>query len=119
MTKKLILWQKPTCTTCRKAVDHLTAHGFELEKHDLAKERPSRELLGKLIDEQGLETVFNARSRAAKERGIDVAKLTKSKAIDLILDEPNLMKRPLVLAGDDAVFGFDPDAYGRLDAKKK
>jgi regulatory protein spx len=117
MTKKLIFWQKPSCTTCRKAVEYLTAKGFELEKHDLGKERPTRELLGQLIDEHGLERVVNERSRAFKERGLDLGKLTKSKAIDLMLEEPNLMRRPLVLAGRDVVFGFDVAGYDSLGKK--
>jgi regulatory protein spx len=58
------------------------------------------------------------RSPAFKARGLDVSQLTKSKAIDLMLEEPNLVRRPLVLAGGEAVFGFDAAAYDRLDGKK-
>ena len=58
------------------------------------------------------------RSPAFKSRGLDVSKLTKSKAIDLMLEEPNLVRRPLVLAGRDVVFGFDAAAYDRLEKKK-
>ena len=84
-------------------------------KHNLAKERPSRELLARLIDEQGLENVLSTRSPAFKARGLDVAALTKREAIDLMLEEPNLMRRPLVL-GSEAVLGYDPAAYARLAA---
>jgi Spx/MgsR family transcriptional regulator len=86
----------------------------ELVKHDLAKERPSRELLERLIDEDHLADFVNTRSPAYKERGLDVNKLTKKQAIDLMLEEPNLMRRPLLLSGRKALFGFDADKYGEL-----
>ena len=90
---------------------------MELVKHDLAKERPSRELLEKLIDEKHLADFVNTRSPAYKERGLDVNKMTKRQAIDLMLEEPNLIRRPLVLAGRKAVFGYDVERYEEL-AKK-
>jgi len=83
-------------------------------KHNLAKERPSRELLGQLIDEHGLEAVVSTRSPAFKQRNLDVRKLTKAQAIDPMLEEPNLMRRPLVLSKKKAVFGYDPKEYETL-----
>jgi arsenate reductase-like glutaredoxin family protein len=56
----------------------------------------------------------NTRSPAYKERGLDVMKMTKRQAIDLMMDEPNLIRRPLLVKGGKAVFGFDAGAYGEL-----
>jgi len=83
-------------------------------KHNLANDRPSRELLGRLIDEQGLEGVLSTRSPAYKARQLDVRKLSKAEAIELMLEEPNLMRRPLVLSKGRAVFGYDSAAYETL-----
>lgn len=95
----------------------LEGRGIELVKHDLAKEPPSRELLERLIDEKHLEDFVNTRSPAYKERGLDVTKMTKRQAIDLMMEEPNLIRRPLVLAGRKAVFGYKPDQYEGLTGK--
>jgi arsenate reductase (glutaredoxin) len=86
----------------------------ELIKHDLAKEPPSRELLERLIDESHLDDFFNKRSPAYKERGLDGRTLTKKQAIDLMMEEPNLIRRPLVLAKGKAVFGYKPEEYESL-----
>jgi arsenate reductase-like glutaredoxin family protein len=85
-----------------------------LIKHNLANDRPSRELLGRLIDEQGLENVLSTRSPAYKARNLGARKLTKSEAIDLMLEDPNLMRRPLVLGKKKAVFGYDATEYEKL-----
>jgi len=95
----------------------LESQGIELVKHDLAKERPGRELLEKLIDENHLEDFVNTRSPAYKARGLDVSRMTKKQAIDLMLEEPNLIRRPLLVGGKKAIFGFDAAKYEELPKK--
>ncbi len=93
----------------------LEGRGFELVKHNLANDRPSRELLSRLIDEHGLDAVLSTRSPAYKARNLGARKLSKSEAIDLMLEDPNLMRRPLVLGkGKKAVFGYQPEEYEKL-----
>jgi len=38
--------------------------------------------------------------------GLSLEKLTKKKAIELALKEPNLLKRPIVVMGKKVVFGY-------------
>ncbi len=84
-------------------------------KHDLAKEPPTRELLERLIDEARLEEFINKRSPAFKALDLDMSKLTKKRAIELMLEEPNLIRRPLVIAGRRAIFGWNPAEYDEID----
>lgn len=92
----------------------LEGRGFTLEKHDLAKERPSRELLSRLIDERGVDAVMNKRSPAFKERGLNTATITKQQALALIEEEPNLLKRPLLLTKSKTLLGYDAQEYASL-----
>ena len=92
----------------------LEGRGVELIKHDLAKEPPTRELLDRLIDESHVEDFINTRSPAYKERNLGSRKLTKKQAIDLMMEEPNLIRRPLVIRARKAVFGYKPDEYDAL-----
>ena len=86
-----------------------------MTKYDLAKEPPSRELLERLIDESHLDDFINTRSPAYKERDLGSRKLTKREAIDLMMEEPNLIRRPLVMMSNGkAVFGYKPDEYDAL-----
>lgn len=39
---------------------------------------------------------------------------TKREAIILMLEQPNLIKRPVLVKGSTVVFGFDRDAYAAL-----
>jgi arsenate reductase-like glutaredoxin family protein len=86
----------------------------QLNRHDLAKDPPSRELLERYVDESHLEDFLNKRSPAYKERGLEGRKLTKREAIDLMLEDPNLIRRPIVVIGSQAVFGYLPDRYDEI-----
>jgi Spx/MgsR family transcriptional regulator len=96
-------------------VAYLEGKGVELVKHDFAKDPPSRELLEKLIDESHLHDFLNTRSPAYKERKLGSRKLTRKQAIDLMLEDPNLIRRPIVLRDPrHAIFGFDAEEYDHL-----
>jgi arsenate reductase-like glutaredoxin family protein len=39
---------------------------------------------------------------------------SKKEAIDLMMEQPNLIRRPVLVKGRNVSFGFDKDAYGKL-----
>ena len=39
---------------------------------------------------------------------------SKKEAIALVMENPNLIRRPIVVKGATVIFGFDKDAYGKL-----
>ena len=81
----------------------------------MAKEPPMRELLERLIDESRVDDYLNKRSPAYKERNLASRKLTKKQAIDLMIEDPNLIRRPVVIRGPKSgIFGFDAGAYDKL-----
>ena len=45
-----------------------------------------------------------------KERPLPTS---KKEAIDLMMDNPNLIRRPILIRGSRVTFGFDKDAYER------
>ncbi|HUP65141.1 MAG TPA: ArsC/Spx/MgsR family protein [Thermoanaerobaculia bacterium] len=85
-----------------------------MTRHDLAKDPPSRAFLEKHVDASRLDDFLNRRSPSYKERGLGERKLSKREAIDLMLEDPNLMKRPVVLRNGRAVFGYDEAAWDEL-----
>lgn len=85
-----------------------------MNRHDLARELPDRQLLERLIDEERLDDFLNRRSPVYKELDLGSRKLSKKEAIDLMLKEPNLIRRPIVIIGRNAVFGYDPDSWDRI-----
>jgi arsenate reductase-like glutaredoxin family protein len=62
-----------------------------------------------------VEGVLSTRSPAYKARGLDAKTLTRAQAIELMLEDANLIRRPLVLKGKKAVFGYAPAEYDSLE----
>ena len=105
---------KPTCTTCRKARAFLERKGVELHFRNLDKERLSAEELEKLIGSRDHAEFFNTRNDLYREKNMKDDPPDRSTAISLMAEHPNLIRRPVVLAGGRVVLGFDPDEYNSL-----
>jgi arsenate reductase-like glutaredoxin family protein len=78
---------------------------------DINKEPPSREFLEKHIDAAHFLDFVSTRSPVFKERPLPTS---KKEAIALMLENPNLIRRPIVIKGSKVIFGFDKEQYGTL-----
>jgi len=105
---------KPTCTTCRKARAYLEGRGVELHFRDLAKERLSAEELEKLIRTRDHAEFLNSRNELYREKSMKENPPSREEAVRLMAGNPNLIRRPVVVAGGRVVLGFDPDEFDSL-----
>jgi arsenate reductase-like glutaredoxin family protein len=78
---------------------------------DINKEPPSREFLEKHIDAEHFLDFVSTRSPVFKQRPLPKS---KKEAIALMLENPNLIRRPIVIKGSKVIFGFDREQYGEL-----
>ena len=85
--------------------------GRDVDQIDINKTPPSRAFLEKHIDPDRFLDFVSTRSPVFKERPLPAS---KKEAIDLMMENPNLIKRPILIRGSKVTFGFDKDAYGRL-----
>jgi arsenate reductase-like glutaredoxin family protein len=78
---------------------------------DINKTPPSREFLEKHIDAEHFLDFVSTRSPVFKERPLP---RSKKEAIALMLENPNLIRRPIVIKGSKVIFGFDKEQYETL-----
>jgi arsenate reductase-like glutaredoxin family protein len=78
---------------------------------DINKTPPSREFLEKHIDAERFLDFVSTRSPVFKERPLP---RSKKEAIALMLENPNLIRRPIVIKGSKVIFGFDKEQYDKL-----
>jgi arsenate reductase-like glutaredoxin family protein len=83
----------------------------DVQQLDINKEPPSREFLEKHIDPERFLDFVSTRSPVFKERPLPKS---KKEAIALMMDNPNLIRRPIVIKGSKVIFGFDKDEYAKL-----
>jgi len=87
-----------------------------LDCRDLEEYAPPRSLLETHIDAKNVKAYLNTRSNAYREHGLKEDPPTKKGAIELMMRDPILIKRPISVAGRIAVFGADPEDLKELDS---
>ena len=73
-----------------------TSRSVDVNEIDINKEPPSREFLEKHIDAERFLDFVSTRSPVCKERPLPKS---KKEAIDLMMENPNLIRRPIVVKG--------------------
>ena len=88
--------------------------GAELESRDLDKERFSEAELEELIGDRDYKEFLNTRNELYRTRNMKDHPPSRAEAIQLMAQEPNLIRRPVVLRGLRMVLGFDEEAFKKL-----
>ncbi|OIU71017.1 Spx/MgsR family RNA polymerase-binding regulatory protein [Rossellomorea aquimaris] len=118
--ENLTFFTYPSCTSCRKAKKWLNANSIDFDERHLFRDTPTRDELVHLLSltTEGLDEILATRSQTFKQLGTDVNDLPLSKVIDLIIQEPKLLRRPLLTDGKKLVVGYNPDGLKSFSGKK-
>ncbi len=106
------------CDTVRKARRWLDEHGVAYRFHDLRKDGLDDVLLAGWIEQLGWETLLNRRSTtwrklpAAAREHID-----RGSASRLMLEQPSIIRRPVLARGKRLHVGFSADDYHAMFGK--
>lgn len=106
------VYVKTSCRSCQKAVGYLEKKGIDFEQVDILKNPPAKKLLEKAVDASDPKSAFNVRSKEYKEKDIaNVSFKTKKEVVDLLRENPDMIRRPLLARGEKAILGFDEADY--------
>jgi arsenate reductase-like glutaredoxin family protein len=81
---------------------------LDVEERDINKHPPERAFLEQHIDAEHFLDFVSRRSPVFKTRPLPNS---KKEAIDLMMAQPNLIKRPILVRESRVTFGFDKDKY--------
>ena len=106
------LYGIPNCDTVKKARVWMDQRGVAYAFHDYKKAGVDRAKLEQWVDEHGWETVLNrAGATFRKLPEADRGDLDRDKAVALMLEQPSMIKRPVLDLGDRRLVGFKPEVY--------
>lgn len=106
----------PNCDTVKKARTWLTENGFDYEWHDFKKQGLGAEQVQAWIDAIGWEPLIN--KQGTTWRKLDDA--TKASVVDadsaiaIMLANPSVIKRPVLVTETLTQVGFKPELYQDL-----
>ncbi len=112
----LTFFTYPSCTSCRKAKAWLTEHGVSYEERHLFKNPPNVEELMNIIKmtTNGLDEILSTRSQKFKDLGVDINDLTVSELLEMLSEEPRLLKRPILTDGESLIIGYNAAAMKKI-----
>ena len=117
MSTTVTLYGIPNCDTIKKARSWLADHAIDYRFHDYRKHGVQLELLQSMAAELGWEAMLNRRGttwRAVPEAVR--AKLDEDVALQLVLENPAIIKRPILAARGRLYLGFSPQQYQEIFA---
>ena len=102
------------CDTMKKAFAWLDGHGIAYAFHDYKKLGADAALLQQWAAQAGWERLINTRGPSFRKLPQEKqANLSEKKAFALMLENPSMIRRPIVEAGKTLLIGFDPDEYAQ------
>ena len=108
------------CDTMKKARTWLDGHGIAYEFHDYKVSGIDRAHLERWCREVGWEILLNRAGTTFRQLPQEQqAPLDERRAIALMMQQPSLIKRPVLESGRALLVGFRPDAYQSLAGRQK
>ena len=100
------------CDTMKKARTWLDGHGVSYAFHDYKAVGIDRASLERWAGQVGWEVLLNRSGTTFRKLAeADKADLNQDKAIALMLEQPSMIKRPVLDVDGQLLVGFKPDAY--------
>jgi arsenate reductase len=115
MTRSVTIHGIRNCDTMKKARAWLEEHGIAHDFHDYKVAGLDRAMLDRWLKQVPWETLLNRAGTTfrklpdAKKDGLD-----RDKAVALMLDQPSVVKRPVLELDGKVAVGFSAETYARL-----
>lgn len=112
MPRNVTIYGIKNCDTMKKARDWLDARKVDYVFHDYKTAGIGQQLLEGWVEQVGWELLLNRAGTTFKklpdEKKVD---LDGTKAIGLMVEQPSMIKRPVLALGGKLLVGFRPDRY--------
>lgn len=119
MSKTITIYGIKNCDTMKKARDWLDAHNISYAFHDYKTAGIDQRTLEGWAKKIGWEVLLNRAGTTFKklpdEKKIN---LDEAKAIALMIEQPSMIKRPVLDIGGDLLVAFKPERYEEVLAAK-
>ena len=102
---KIVVYQKPTCTTCRQVYNALKESGVDFDAVDYYTDPIPKTKLKELLKKAGMTARDLLRTKEDIYRKLKLGdrELSESEIIDLMVEHPDLIQRPIVEKGNRAI----------------
>ncbi len=113
---EITIYHKPTCTTCRQAVQLLKDSGTPFTAVNYYERPFTKAQLKTLLKRANLspKEVLRTKEDLYRELGLAKKQLSDDELLDLMVKHPDLIQRPIVEKGDQAMLARPADSIKKL-----
>lgn len=105
------------CNSMKKAFDALNDKNISYDFHDYKKQGIDADTLKTWLKEIGTEKILNKKGttwRKLSEAEQHAAEASEEQLIQALMNQPSLIKRPVLQTPQGFIVGFDPEVYQQL-----
>lgn len=105
------LYISPSCTSCRKAKSWLEEQELEFEEKNIYHEPLTKDEIKEILmlTDEGTDEIISYRSQAYKNLDVNINKLSMSELLDLFIEEPSLIRRPIIMDDRRLQIGYNEE----------
>ena len=110
------IYQKPTCTTCRQAIQVLKDSGTPFKSVNYYEQPFTKARLKSVLKKARLSPrdVLRTKEETYKELGLAKRQLSDDELVDLMVTHPDLIQRPIIEKGDRAILARPAETVRQL-----
>ncbi len=111
----VVMYGIANCDTIKKAKNWLTEHEVDFTFHDYRKQSVPEDVLTSAIAKLGWEPLVNKRGTTYRNLSDEQkGALSAATALPLMVEQPAIIKRPLLAVNDDFHLGFKAAQYAEV-----
>lgn len=95
----ITIYTAPSCTSCKKAKNWLVKHNIKFEERNIISNPLTPEEVMQVLMkcDDGVEGLISSRNRFVKTLGVNFEDLPLSKAVEVISNNPQILRRPIIM----------------------
>lgn len=107
----LTVYISPSCSSCRKVKKYFDEHKIEYVEKNITQTKLLRSDIFKMLSmsEEGFLDIISQKSKVYKEHENEINDMTIHQLVDFIIENPTILKRPIMINDMDLQVGYNPD----------
>ncbi len=110
----VLIYTSPGCASCRKVKAWLTEHNIKYIEKNIFQTLLDRDEIKLLLkrSENGTDDIISKRSKIIQENLIDIDSMNLNELVDFIIENPSILKRPIIINRHNFQVGYDVEEIG-------
>ncbi|CAI8170546.1 MAG: Regulatory protein MgsR [Cellvibrionales bacterium UBA7375] len=108
----MIIYGISNCDTVKKAKNWLDSHNIDYQFHDFRKDGINKDIINVWLNTVAWDKILNKRSTSWRNLDASTQQaINATNVVDLLIENPTLIKRPVMDVNDIITVGFNSDTY--------